>query len=527
MSRLPTPGGDDGTWGGILNDFLNQEHNPDGTLKNAVRPTDSRLSDSRTPSGTAAGVLSGSFPNPGFAAGAVQAALGGSQTFDPRLGWLGSTLSRALTAANESFGIAVLSDSTANDPTDWFYLLGSNIAARHPAYTVRWYPWSDTAQDYAAPTVIQAGPLGDRYINFTGASFNWSLPPTAVATPPTDLDVTALVSFDNWVPVSNEPICGHDGGPGARGWWLDVQTNGKLELVWSSDGTALITQQSTVAPTVANGAKLWVRATLDVDDGAGNHVIKFYTSIDGATWTQLGTTITTAGTTSVNNPTTDYTLGGRGVGAVFLAGKLYEVRIRSGINGHTILPVFVESWLPYSSGSPNLSGPAGSPILAIMGGAQSGQGLSYLSDATRLPLLLPDYAIRSVFMATSHNDGTTMNSLPGYSDSYLSAYSAWITAVRARAVESVPVIVTQNPEKTGSSSHDYGIRAHAIRRDKLLALAGQLGVPSLDAWQAFLDGSGVIQTSYLAADGIHTTATGAGDGMHLWASYADTALGTP
>jgi hypothetical protein len=33
MSRLPTPGGDDGTWGGILNDFLTQEHNPDGTQK--------------------------------------------------------------------------------------------------------------------------------------------------------------------------------------------------------------------------------------------------------------------------------------------------------------------------------------------------------------------------------------------------------------------------------------------------------------------------------------------------------------
>lgn len=33
MSRLPIPGSDDGTWGDILNDFLNQEHNPDGTQK--------------------------------------------------------------------------------------------------------------------------------------------------------------------------------------------------------------------------------------------------------------------------------------------------------------------------------------------------------------------------------------------------------------------------------------------------------------------------------------------------------------
>lgn len=33
MTRLPNPGGDDNTWGSILNDFLSVEHNADGTLK--------------------------------------------------------------------------------------------------------------------------------------------------------------------------------------------------------------------------------------------------------------------------------------------------------------------------------------------------------------------------------------------------------------------------------------------------------------------------------------------------------------
>lgn len=35
MVRLPTPGGDEGNWGNILNDFLSQEHNGDGSLKTA------------------------------------------------------------------------------------------------------------------------------------------------------------------------------------------------------------------------------------------------------------------------------------------------------------------------------------------------------------------------------------------------------------------------------------------------------------------------------------------------------------
>lgn len=35
MARLPVPGGDSGTWGTVLNDFLSQAHNADGTLKSA------------------------------------------------------------------------------------------------------------------------------------------------------------------------------------------------------------------------------------------------------------------------------------------------------------------------------------------------------------------------------------------------------------------------------------------------------------------------------------------------------------
>ena len=36
MSRLPTPGGDTGNWGQILNDYLSQAHASDGSLKPGV-----------------------------------------------------------------------------------------------------------------------------------------------------------------------------------------------------------------------------------------------------------------------------------------------------------------------------------------------------------------------------------------------------------------------------------------------------------------------------------------------------------
>ncbi len=39
MARLPIPGSDDGSWGDILNEFLGQSHNADGTLKStAIQP---------------------------------------------------------------------------------------------------------------------------------------------------------------------------------------------------------------------------------------------------------------------------------------------------------------------------------------------------------------------------------------------------------------------------------------------------------------------------------------------------------
>lgn len=36
MSRLPTPGSDEGTWGSVLNDFLMQAHTSDGSLKDGI-----------------------------------------------------------------------------------------------------------------------------------------------------------------------------------------------------------------------------------------------------------------------------------------------------------------------------------------------------------------------------------------------------------------------------------------------------------------------------------------------------------
>jgi len=60
MSRLPTPGSDDGQWGNILNDYLGVSHNSDGTLKSASVSSAGAL----TSGSAAGGDLSGTLPNP-------------------------------------------------------------------------------------------------------------------------------------------------------------------------------------------------------------------------------------------------------------------------------------------------------------------------------------------------------------------------------------------------------------------------------------------------------------------------------
>lgn len=115
-----------------------------------------------------------------------------------------------------------------------------------------------------------------------------------------DLTLTAKLTMDDWTPATNMAVISKWGAGGSRSYQLGVLVaTGVLFLNTSTDGTAVATDSSTVAPTIADGDTLWVRAAIDVNDGGGNRIVKFFTSpsgIDG-TWTQLGTTVTAAATT--------------------------------------------------------------------------------------------------------------------------------------------------------------------------------------------------------------------------------------
>ncbi|MGW0933269.1 hypothetical protein [Streptomyces sp. NPDC002644] len=151
-----------------------------------------------------------------------------------------------------------------------------------------------------------------------------------------DLDIRADVALEVWradPAIDLIELAGKYNTSGnQRSWLFAVGQSGAAVLRWSPDGVALIQAASSVPITVPASGRVAVRALLDRDNGAGGHTVTFWTAptIDGP-WTQLGTPVVGAGTTSVFASTSTVEVGGTG-GVTFQnpAGRMYACQLRDG-----------------------------------------------------------------------------------------------------------------------------------------------------------------------------------------------------
>jgi len=154
-----------------------------------------------------------------------------------------------------------------------------------------------------------------------------------------DLDVRAQICSKDWTHTAIQTIVAHHAVTATnRAWAFLILTNGKLRLtVYPADGTTAVNKDSTVALHTAAELtdavdKIWVRAHLDVDNGASGFDVKFYYSTNGVQWTQLGTTVTTATAITGWTPVaaTAFTVGALANAALSFIGRIYKVLVYAG-----------------------------------------------------------------------------------------------------------------------------------------------------------------------------------------------------
>ncbi|MGW4476811.1 hypothetical protein ACWENQ_44770 [Nonomuraea sp. NPDC004354] len=156
-----------------------------------------------------------------------------------------------------------------------------------------------------------------------------------------DIDVRVDVELLDWR-LGQDLAAKYQTSGDQRSWalFLHNDDSGRVALSWSTAGTlaTTVTQVSTVpVPAPASGRQA-IRATLDVNNGAGGHTVTFYSAPTLAgPWVQLGDPVVVAGVTSIFDGAAGIELGDAiNLTALPVAGKLYGFELRSGIAGSVV-----------------------------------------------------------------------------------------------------------------------------------------------------------------------------------------------
>ena len=174
------------------------------------------------------------------------------------------------------------------------------------------------------------------HLALPGTSGNYvSTPDSVAASVTSDIDIRVKATMTDWTPAATGPLVAKFGAAGSRSYRIFVDTTGKLNLNLSEDGTNSVSAVSSVATGIADGAVKWVRATWRNSDERA----QFFTSDDGSSWTQLGTNVTLPAIAAIHDNANAVTIGvlSSVSTTTTLAGNIYYVEIRSGIDGTVVL----------------------------------------------------------------------------------------------------------------------------------------------------------------------------------------------
>ncbi|MDT0306134.1 hypothetical protein RM780_04045 [Streptomyces sp. DSM 44917] len=211
-------------------------------------------------------------------------------------------------------------------------------------------PWYGLFGQYTPVRVTKRGPAP--YLRVPGTAGRARVLSTSALNIAGDLDVRVELALDRipaqWgatPPIANAPYSGaiqeligrHT--PAGRMWRLILAQSGRPSLDWSVDGIVFQEVLATDQVAYMSGQRFALRATLDVNDGSGQHVVTFYTAASVAgPWQQLGDPVVRPGTTSINTTgTADLEVGNlNSIGFRPGAGRYYKTEVRNGIDGTVV-----------------------------------------------------------------------------------------------------------------------------------------------------------------------------------------------
>jgi hypothetical protein len=147
--------------------------------------------------------------------------------------------------------------------------------------------------------------------------------------------IIAQLEMDLWHPFGDQVIASKSNATAAQSAFRFIVTSvPKLRIEMQGIGGAgavLAQADSTVNLSITDATKKWVKVTVRFNV-AGNIEVKFFTSDDGITWTQLGATIGGASNiNTLNDGSAPLEIGSNTGGTLNLwAGKVYLVDVQAG-----------------------------------------------------------------------------------------------------------------------------------------------------------------------------------------------------
>jgi hypothetical protein len=160
----------------------------------------------------------------------------------------------------------------------------------------------------------------------TSAGDYVSTPDSAATSITGDITLIVEAALTDWTPAAINVLVSKDGVTLNRSYSLTVQTNGTIRFNYSLLGATMISITSSVAPSFIDGKKYHVAVEREASTGK----VRFYTSPDHITWTQLGTEQTgTSG--NIYDGTAQVEFGNLSALSYALVGKIYDSEAYAGL----------------------------------------------------------------------------------------------------------------------------------------------------------------------------------------------------